>query len=147
MAKKFILLVLLLSGCTEKIDFKYFDSSGNLYTFRTISESFYKYYGIYYKPYVLLIETPDSKNKEFLGQIAVLSMLDTEFYNLIYITSNKKEVDKYGYHTKLNTARKLKGKYSGFRARLFDSDGNIIMSSKDRLSANSLQSAILRESK
>lgn len=127
------ILLALSVGCAKKIDFEFYDSMGRKYTVKTLNASFKKHYGQSYKPYLMLIETPNSNNEEFKKQILVLNSINGEAVNSIFIIANQSKVDTSGYHVMLEMAKKMSNGYDGFRIRILENTGRVILESSHNI--------------
>lgn len=135
----------------DVLDFEFTDSLGG--TYRTTAllrqlEEKYKYR--YQQMNILLIETPALKDAVYLEQERILNSLghgEAEELQIMFVISCWTQEYGHGYHTSIETARRLAGKHGAFRVRLLDEKGTVLKVFRSPISAETLRRLIKERNK
>lgn len=134
----YILLLILLAGCSNRLDFEFYDAMERQYTVKTLEASFKQHYGHSYRPFVVLVETAEINNDRYRKQLGVLEKLDTEKINAIYVIACQSVAEKSGYHVKPDLAKKMMPK-GEFRIRVISPKGLLLKESQQDMSAEEIE--------
>ena len=128
----------------EVLDIEFKDSGGTLYHTTTLTKDITSQYGQAFADIdmkVLLIQTPTLSDEKYRIQNTNLDALghETEELQVIFITSCTQQEYLYGYHTSVETAKRLSSAKHPFRVRLLNSKGVVLKDSSSPVSTNELR--------
>lgn len=127
--KKIIFTLILLSIVStinaQKMNFDFFDASGKKYNSETFSEQLGKEYKTNFNEQIILLLTPNKNDTTYLRQEKILTKIDAEELQIIYVVACKNEELTDGYYTSRETAKKLMGESDNFRVYIVDSEGKL----------------------
>ena len=127
---------------SEVIDIKFIDSSQNIYqTTHLLEDIKSNNHMEFHNANVLLIETPSLDNKYFKTQNHELEKFGimAETYQVLFVVASAKEEHQHGYHTTVETAKKLFGEHLHFRVRLLNARGIVLHESVQPVTASGLK--------
>lgn len=115
----------------EVLDIEFKDSGGKLYHTTTLTKDVTLQYGQAFADIdmkVLLIQTPALSDKQYQVQNTNLDALghETEELQVIFITACAQQEYLHGYHTSVETAKRLSSAKHSFRVRLLNSKGVVL---------------------
>ena len=146
-----ILFFIGIANASEVMDFEFQNSDGIVFQSTTILNQLeqrnnYRYDNIN----IILIETPSLNHKNYLEQMEILNSMahgEAEDLQLIYVISCSKEEYKDGYHTSIQTAKKLTNQNESFRVRILDGKGNVYKSFNDPISVEFIRNFFREKNK
>lgn len=109
----------------QKMNFDFFDASGRKYNSESFNEQFEKEYNANFNGQIILLLTANKNDTTYLRQEKILTKIDAEEFQLIYVVACKNEELTDGYYTSRETAENLMGVSDNFRIYLVDSEGKL----------------------
>lgn len=137
-----IMLVLAWNGSqpvTEFLDFTFYDATDKEYRSTRVMEDMTLYQAVPSDPMVLLIETSSLEHPAYVRQSEILQTLTHQERSFLCVVACPNGEDQTAYHTNRDTARSLVENESHFRVVLLDSNGSVIKTWKNPVSARQLR--------
>ncbi len=144
---KKIIFTLLLIGIVstihaQKMNFDFSNSSGRKYNSETFSEQLEKEYNASFKVKIILLLTSSKNDSTYLRQEKILTKIDAERFQIIYVVACKNEELTDRYYTSRETAKKLMGETDSFRVYIVDAVGKLKYKSDRVISQNKIKELV-----
>ena len=133
------LIVLKTSSFSQTINFDFFNSNGKEFNTKNLNEQLEKEFGVRFEAKIILLETPSLKDSLYVKQNEILNRLDAEILQILFITACTKKEYLHGYHTSIETAKKIMGENHKFRLRIIEPGGEMFFESFDTLSESEIE--------
>jgi hypothetical protein len=139
MAEAFI-LCLATATSMKLVDFEFF-CSGRHHTYRStqLAADLRRDYDLTTPVFLVLIETPSLDDPTFRKQAKILGQLDAETLGFLEVVASQREDAGAGYHTSIETAKRLAAGQSRFRVSLLDERGRILRRSTAPISGRGIR--------
>jgi hypothetical protein len=136
-----LIVLFMVSGCSGmngKTEFAFYDAYGALYNSSTAGLNVKKEFNLESKPKLVVIATSSKYNPKFIEQMNILSKVNAEEMNYMYIIANSEEEDRSGYYfRKAEAANFLSG--DSFKIAIYDENGEAIKKSDHIIRSNDLK--------
>jgi len=140
------MLLFILIGCAstnELTEFTFYDSHGNEYNSLTAPSNLKKEFNIDVKPRMVVIATSSKSNTKYKEQIDIISKVNAEEMQYLYVVASSKEEDHSGYYVeKMNSERILVG--DDFKVIVYDEIGQIVIKSTNVIGVVELKNHLTR---
>jgi len=141
--KNYVLLVFLnffaISSFAQILEFKFYNSNEKEYTTTTFNKQLETEYKSDFSERIILLETTSLNDSLYLKQKNILTSLDTETHQLIFITACSTEKFIHGYHTSIKVAKDIIGTNPKFRIRILNTRADIIFESHNVISVRKIK--------
>jgi hypothetical protein len=139
------ILCLATATSTKLIDFEFFDS-GQERTYRStqLASDIRRDYDLKVPVFLVLVETPSLDDTAFKEQAHILGQLNAETLGFLEVVASQRGDAGGGYHTSIETAKRLAAGHRGFRISLLDEQGHILRRSTAPLSSREIRAVARR---
>jgi len=134
-----------VSASPKTLDFLFYSAPSVFHRSVYLEEWFEQAYEANFNMTMILLETPSLDDSRYLKQMEILESLPdgmAEKLEFIYVVSCWTKEYRDGYHTKLETARRLAEGHNDFRVRFLDGRGKVLFTSSDVLTADEIISMV-----
>ncbi len=141
-----IVLLIVLSGCvstSESAEFRFYDAHGEEYNSLTAPSNFKKEFNLDAQPKMVIVATSSSSNPEYKEQIDVISKVNAEEMEYLYVIANSEEEQSQGYYmTREDSANILEG--TTFKIIVFDGLSKAIKESNQVIGINEFKNYLTK---
>ena len=131
-------LVLSCTSGSHLNDIQITDSHGKAYELSNVSVQLKKQYALEKIPIMLVLLTNELDDSRYVEQLSVLSTVNAEIYQYIYVVGCTTDRDKSGYSISRENAADMLSS-NEFQIRIYDGYGKLVYSSENVLSEQELK--------
>ena len=138
----FILTVLFFvfscASTKNKQDFEISNSHGQIYSSKNIFDDLKKEYSLERNPVMLILLTDKLDNNEYLIQKQILSRVNAETYEYIYVVGSALEIESSGYNISPTDTKYMLSKNS-FMIHIYNRKGELSFTSTKAINESELK--------
>jgi hypothetical protein len=143
-----VFIAVFVLSCTGDVQLRPIqitDAHGEVYESSNISMQLRKQYALVENPVMVLLLANELDNDRFVEQLSVLSAVNAEVYQYIYVVGSTTDRDRSGYSISREDAADMLSSKE-FLIRIYDGYGNLAYSAERVLSEQELKSHLTKGS-
>jgi hypothetical protein len=136
----------LLTGCANNVTSEsigFYDAYGKQYQSIFAPSDIRNEFGLSREPRIVIIATSTTANEKYLKQLSIVSRVDAEEFEYLYVVANTEEEDRSGYYVSVSESINILDGES-FRVIVLDEKGEVLEKTSHVLSDNELKSHLTR---